>query len=118
MLKEVDRIKRAYPDGEPLSGSDAKFVYAVLTNHPRAAAKIGPGVRAITANTFVSNTRCFFVIRTDGTAVDFSARNVILDEWHLHRPPVQTMMDRFPYRTVIRQWIDRIAAATRTAVSR
>lgn len=118
MVREADRIKRAYLDGEPLRGSDAKFVYAVLTNHPRAVAKIGPGVKAITVNTFVNNTRCFFVIRTDGTAIDFSARNVIIGQWQPHRPPVQAMMDRFPYRTVIRQWLDRIAAATRSVVTR
>jgi K+-sensing histidine kinase KdpD len=115
MLRELARIKAATPDGTPLTGADAQFVYAVLTNHPRAAEKIGPGVRAITVDTFVGDTRCFFVIRTDGTAIDFSARSVIFDQWQPRRPTMQTLMDRFPYAGVVRRFWE---IARRIAVTR
>lgn len=65
-------IKDRYPDGVPLNKQDRETVLTALRKHPNGKAKFGTGVRAVVVDTFISQSRCFFVIRTDGTAEDFS----------------------------------------------
>jgi hypothetical protein len=64
-----------------LGQSDAAMVLALLQHHPRAAAKVGAGVKAVyvqQAPRSVNYTgqRCFWLERTDGTSTDFSYRKV------------------------------------------
>jgi hypothetical protein len=46
-LDRIREIKARYEDRRPLVGSDARYIYMVLRNHPRAKQKVGVGVRAI-----------------------------------------------------------------------
>jgi hypothetical protein len=70
-------IRAWYADGQPLDPSDMAFMRHVLDRHPRAAQKIGAGVHAIVCGAYVGGSRCFFVIRTDGTIEDFSVRRCL-----------------------------------------
>lgn len=55
---------------------DLAFMIDLLKQHPRAQAKIGPGVAAITVDRFVGRPRCYFVVRSDGTCEDLSLRRL------------------------------------------
>ncbi|XP_021752923.1 DNA-directed RNA polymerase V subunit 1-like [Chenopodium quinoa] len=62
-------------DGEPLPPDDQKYVIDnVLNYHPDKAAKIGAGVDFITVkkHSNFQESRCFYVVSTDGQNVDFS----------------------------------------------
>lgn len=62
-------------DGEPLPPDDQTYVIDnVLNYHPDKAAKIGAGVDFITVkkHSNFQESRCFYVVSTDGESVDFS----------------------------------------------
>jgi hypothetical protein len=48
------------------------FLSALLSLHPRAAEKIGSGIKHFTVEPATQGTRCFYLTRTDGTKIDFS----------------------------------------------
>jgi hypothetical protein len=48
------------------------FLLALLSLHPRAAEKIGPGIKHFTVEHAAHGTRCFYLTRVDGTRDDFS----------------------------------------------
>lgn len=61
-----------------LVGGEFAEVEALLMNHPRAIDKIGSGVDAIVVDIEQHhNSKCFFVVRADGTFDDFSYRHCI-----------------------------------------
>jgi hypothetical protein len=79
--KEIDNhysnIIAKYEWGEPISAEDHMDAIALLDFHPDKAEKMGCGmshieVRRNTHEAHGFNTKCFFVVRTDGTAIDFS----------------------------------------------
>jgi hypothetical protein len=76
-LHRIRDIKSRYENGEWLRGGDAKYMYMVLRNHPRAKDKIGVGVQALFIHEYVFGSRCFWVLRKDGTLVDWSAPKVV-----------------------------------------
>ena len=96
-LHRLKSIKGRYADGEPLTGSDARWAYAVLTNHPRAKQKIGVGVRAIFVHQYIYASRCLFVLRTDGTIEDFSAPKIIRGTFESHSAKTLAAMARFAF---------------------
>lgn len=49
-----------------------KFMLEILSRHPEAEQKVGPGVRAIRITTSKYGNRCFEVLRVDGTSAEFS----------------------------------------------
>lgn len=53
------------------------FLSALLAMHPRAAEKIGAGVRHFTVEPAKGGTRCFYLTRVDGTRDDFSTSKCI-----------------------------------------
>lgn len=65
------------------------FIRKLLKYHPQQAAKVGVGVQSIkVANPpQYPNTKCFWVVRTDGTSEDFSYRKCIkaLSAWYRER---------------------------------
>jgi hypothetical protein len=62
-----------YPLKQPLAPADFTFMLAVLERHPRAAEKIGVGVKAIHIEKEEDwTTRQFVVTRVDGTHTEFS----------------------------------------------
>jgi len=70
-LKEaVQAYVRAAPIGEPLWDT---FPYAIFERHPDRKEKLGVGMRHIQLNTSGwGNNRCFYVVRIDGSSIDFS----------------------------------------------
>ena len=100
MLYAARSIKDRYSDGEPLRGKDRRLLVALLKRHPKATSKIGPGVAAIVVDRFVGGTRCFFVVRTDGTVEDFSIYRCLGSDRRTAK--VLAMMRRFNYQAVPR----------------
>jgi hypothetical protein len=68
---EIRRILHTTSWGIPLAGADADLIVALLMQHPRATAKIGPGIRHIEIGEG-PNSSAFYIVRTDGSRVDFS----------------------------------------------
>jgi len=51
---------------------DAQKLMELLQHHSDPAAKIGVGVRDIKVDSMEYGTRCFHIIRVDGSMIDFS----------------------------------------------
>lgn len=69
-----------YNDGDPLSADDQSYVIdTVLNYHPDKAVKMGAGLDYITVSkhTNFQDTRCFYVVSTDGAKQDFSTRKCL-----------------------------------------
>ncbi|XWS74551.1 hypothetical protein CRYUN_Cryun01aG0007800 [Craigia yunnanensis] len=69
-----------YNDGDPLSTGDQLFVLDnVFTHHPDKAAKMGAGIDYLMVNKHSSflDSRCFYVVSTDGHKQDFSYRKCL-----------------------------------------
>jgi len=99
-------IRDRYADGVPLSAEDRKVVLSALRQHPKGREKFGAGVQAVIAHTYVGGTRCFFVVRADGTAEDFSLRKCFR-EVHAGRrktPAIREQMATFDYGGVVRRF--------------
>ncbi|MCX6953056.1 MAG: DCL family protein [Verrucomicrobia bacterium] len=73
-LEELRRILNGAPIGEPITGDDGSLVADLLYDgrHPEAAEKIGVGVDYIEVRPASYHTRCFWIVRTDGSEADFS----------------------------------------------
>lgn len=73
LQNRVRRILWTYLEGQDLPIDDFEFMLDLLTNHPRADIKIGPGVaRIFVKQNPVYKTRGFYAERVDGTQTDFS----------------------------------------------
>lgn len=75
--KRAQEIRDRHADGEPLAGRDLAFMVRLLKQHPRAQAKIGCGADAILVHHYIGGSRCFFVLRQDGSLEDFSVRKCL-----------------------------------------
>ncbi|MDT0469688.1 DCL family protein [Streptomyces gibsoniae] len=106
------QIKHRYEDGVALNGADAAFMLRLLHQHPRSAAKVGAGVRAIVVGRFISGSRCFFVVRTDGTCEDFSVPRC-LGVKRTRSPRIAAAMAAFRYELIHRMYQLRTATARR-----
>lgn len=56
----------------PLEGKDLNAAIAVLAGHPDLTQKVGVGIAAVDIRPALHGTRCFHVIRADGSSTDFS----------------------------------------------
>lgn len=66
-------IMNRYASGQRLSAKDDANLRAVLAVHPDRAAKFADQeISHFEVREFVYGKRCFFLIRMDGSAVDFS----------------------------------------------
>ncbi|KAK7310832.1 hypothetical protein RJT34_08586 [Clitoria ternatea] len=82
---------RRYLDGERLNAEDEKAVVEkLLVFHPQSQSKIGCGLQSIMVDRHPQfrNSRCLFVVRTDGGWIDFSyqkcLREYIRDKYPNH----------------------------------
>ncbi|KAL4299396.1 hypothetical protein HN51_050128 [Arachis hypogaea] len=82
---------RRYMDGEQLSAEDERAVVDnLLAYHPRSEDKIGCGLESIMVDRHPQfrQSRCLFVVRTDGGWIDFSyqkcLREYIRDKYPMH----------------------------------
>lgn len=85
-----DRIKYIlyhWPHGGRLPVGDFDFMMEVLAMHPDAEQKIGVGVdrMEVRRNPVYTNTRGFWVIRTDGSETDFSYLECLKETPHAKR---------------------------------
>ncbi|WCJ35481.1 hypothetical protein M5689_016736 [Euphorbia peplus] len=74
LTKEILHSHR-YLDGERLTAEDEKIVVEkLLAYHPNSDDKIGSGLDSIMVDRHPQfrNSRCLFVVRTDGAWIDFS----------------------------------------------
>ena len=75
--KRAQAIKERHADGERLTGHDLAFMLGLQRQHPHAQAKIGSGVDAILVHRYIGGSRCFFILRQDGSLEDFSVRKCL-----------------------------------------
>ncbi|CAK8539379.1 unnamed protein product [Lathyrus sativus] len=73
-------ILNKYPIDEILGEKDKSTIMRVLHFHPRKNEKLGSGLQDIMVGWHpkFTDSRCFFIIRTDGTVEDFSYRKCII----------------------------------------
>jgi hypothetical protein len=71
---EFRRILNDNPDNTPLRGDDADLVALLIHEgrHPETVEKIGPGIAEVFVRRSGYNTRGFWLLRVDGSLVDFS----------------------------------------------
>lgn len=67
--------------GAELIGNDLSDVMALLSCHPDALKKMGAGVKTIKVDKALYKTRCFHVIRVDGSSDNFSINRCIVGEY-------------------------------------
>ncbi|XP_050231385.1 DNA-directed RNA polymerase V subunit 1 [Mercurialis annua] len=82
LMRSIRKVmhQSGYNDGDALSATDQSYVIDnVLNYHPDKAAKMGAGVDHIMVNKHSSfqDSRCFFVVSTDGSQQDFSYRKCL-----------------------------------------
>ncbi|GAB4833587.1 hypothetical protein Ancab_031830 [Ancistrocladus abbreviatus] len=89
MLIEIEAIMHSirrimhqpgYNDGDPLSADDQLYILDnVFGHHPDKAVKMGAGIDYImvTKHTSFQDSRCFYVVATDGQKEDFSYRKCL-----------------------------------------
>lgn len=66
-----------YEIGELVDEKDSGFLAELLARHPEADQKIGPGIESFHVRKADYGTRCFYVMRVDGTEERFSARSCL-----------------------------------------
>jgi hypothetical protein len=71
---EFRRILNDHPDNTPLRGDDAELVALLIHEgrHPETVQKIGPGIAEVLVRRSDYGTRGFWLLRVDGSLVDFS----------------------------------------------
>ncbi|MFS7972801.1 hypothetical protein Hanom_Chr09g00849121 [Helianthus anomalus] len=79
LIKDILHSDR-YMDGQQLTPTDEKMVVQkLLAFHPHSEDKIGCGIDSIMVDRHPQfrNSRCLFVVRTDGVWIDFSYQKCI-----------------------------------------
>ncbi|KAI3709956.1 hypothetical protein L2E82_39726 [Cichorium intybus] len=72
--------QEGYNDGDPLSAEDQKYILDnVFNHHPDKAQKMGAGVDyvMVTKHTQFQDSRCLYIVSTDGRKEDFSYRKCL-----------------------------------------
>ncbi|XP_021290967.1 DNA-directed RNA polymerase IV subunit 1 isoform X2 [Herrania umbratica] len=94
-LDDIQRLSRAlrnilhkYPIDHWLSEADRNTLMMALYFHPRRDEKIGSGAQEIKVGYHPehANARCFSLVRTDGTIVDFSYHKCVLGALEIIAP--------------------------------
>ena len=104
LRKECQAIKNRYADGVPLNKTDKTLVITALRKHPKAREKFGVGINAIVVSKYVYGSRCYFVIRADGTTEDFSLRKCFGLPTQPRNEKLATAMRMFNYRAIVTQY--------------
>lgn len=82
LMQSIRRImhQSGYNDGDPLSVDDQSFVIdKVFMYHPDRAVKMGAGIDFVTVSRHSNfqDSRCFYIVSTDGRKQDFSYRKCL-----------------------------------------
>lgn len=75
----VKTILNKYQINTPVDKPDLEFISELLKRHPEYETKVGSGIKEIVIKLdgYWVKTRCFYIVRTDGTYTDFSYGNCI-----------------------------------------
>lgn len=73
-------LARYQPD-QGVSRSDAELLSLLLRRHVRLDEKVGPGIRGFCAMISPEGTKCFGVVRVDGSRVPFSYKYCVSENW-------------------------------------
>jgi hypothetical protein len=76
-LEHFRQILYAYDVGQRIDGDGAADLLELVKLHPHREIKVGCGIRHFTVRNAAFGTRCFWIIRTDGTETDFSFKAAI-----------------------------------------
>lgn len=79
-MAHFKEILNRLPIGTVLTGNDYGDVAALLSGHPRAQEKIGPGIERLTVDENDADGRCFHIIRTDGSKDNFSYKKCVVGD--------------------------------------
>ncbi|WCJ39088.1 DNA-directed RNA polymerase V subunit 1, partial [Euphorbia peplus] len=82
LMRSIRRImhKSGYNDGDPLSPTDQAYILDnVFNHHPAKDAKMGSNIDhfMINKHDVFSESKCFYVVSTDGSKTDFSYRKCL-----------------------------------------
>ncbi|KAI9076919.1 hypothetical protein K1719_041081 [Acacia pycnantha] len=79
LANKSKRMLKEYSEDQQLSEEDKRTMRWVICCHPKCVEKVGDGVTDIKVgrHPIYRDTRCFFVVRKDGTLEDFSYRKCI-----------------------------------------
>jgi len=77
--QKYNAILQSYMCGEELKHEDLLSVSQMLQYHPEVQLKIGCGLKTILVDVHGKGTKCFFLVRTDGTRESFSLSKCILN---------------------------------------
>lgn len=69
-----------HPD-EDIEGDDAELLSLLLRRHIRYEEKAGPGIRGFCTMIAPEGSKCFGVIRVDGSRVPFSYKYCVSENW-------------------------------------
>lgn len=99
LWKHCHTLIEGFTEGEPLSGSDAFFAFALLSAHPGATEKYGNGLTAIKygVNEEYPDTKCFIAVRADGSETGFSYRKCIVSSAPMQLFHCLRMLSHGPY---------------------
>ena len=73
-------LQRYYAD-QDVDGEDAELLRLLLRRHIRYSDKVGPGLRGFCAMISPEGSKCFGVVRIDGTREPFSYIYCISQNW-------------------------------------
>ena len=81
-MQSIRRIMHqpGYKDGDPISAEDQSYIVENVFNfHPDKDAKMGSGIKHIMVNKYSNfqESRCFYIVSTDGREEDFSYRKCL-----------------------------------------
>ena len=83
LMKMVQSIVSSYQDGVHISDDHKKFMLSIFSHHRNSESKFGCGVKdLVIRKTPAYGSRCFFIIRNDGTEIDISAKECIYPSSH------------------------------------
>lgn len=84
---KVRKILWWYKDGDTVDMFDTPFLIDLFKRHPDADQKIGSGIAEIIvrSNPVYTQTRCFWIIRTDGSETDISYLECLTETPHHKR---------------------------------
>jgi hypothetical protein len=70
-------ILNSYDLNSRVSNEDSDFLHEAIKNHPECDSKVDVGIDHFVVRPADYGTRCFYVVRTDGTEERFSYKSCV-----------------------------------------
>ncbi|XP_073001683.1 DNA-directed RNA polymerase IV subunit 1 isoform X2 [Typha latifolia] len=96
MSTTLRKILHEYPFDGYISETDKSSIIEALAYHPKRDEKVGTGVQQIKIGHSPSHpgTRCFILVRNDGTTVDFSYRKCVIGAAEQISPVLRQLVEK------------------------